>query len=399
MCKNHLYLTIILVQLLIVTWMGDVYGQDNDPQCLDESIFNFEEWDISSSQNTMIRNNCLRFTPIVENQQLEITLTDIQNNNTTNNKIKLHCDIQNEGGRNPEIQLYKNGTILLKTIRITESIVIDIGDATSLTYKVIGDQEDIINICKCPSDDDFAIATETRSVGPKTTPQATYFIRDLITTASYCVDETADAPPLHQVTEAEVSITKQSNPNIGFQQSLLFNSTPVEFYYSENNNSLQNRLQLGVNLNAYQNHLPARINFDYTITVEKTSPSCNSIKTITFSECLYIEDSGWATDCYQAPLDGKTNFLRFSNPSLNINIYPNPSSSYFQITYTLAEAKLISLKILNYQGQLLQIIQNQAYMTKGIHHQSIDLSTLVDGLYFLEFDNGKQKTYHHLAKH
>ena len=64
----------------------------------------------------------------------------------------------------------------------------------------------------------------------------------------------------------------------------------------------------------------------------------------------------------------------------NLDVYPNPSAGKVNLHYTNAKNEIISLSVLNVDGQLMY---NEQVSNKGDVTKTIDLSTYTNGVYFI----------------
>ena len=72
-------------------------------------------------------------------------------------------------------------------------------------------------------------------------------------------------------------------------------------------------------------------------------------------------------------------------------IAPTPTRGNVTFGFTLSKSANITIQLLNLQGSRLKTIENNAAHFPGYHTREIDLSELANGIYLLEWSNGKQK--------
>lgn len=72
-------------------------------------------------------------------------------------------------------------------------------------------------------------------------------------------------------------------------------------------------------------------------------------------------------------------------------IAPTPTRGNVTFGFTLSKSANITIQLLNLQGSRLKMIENNAAHFPGYHTREIDLSDLANGIYLLEWSNGKQK--------
>ncbi|MDZ4759346.1 MAG: T9SS type A sorting domain-containing protein [Bacteroidota bacterium] len=75
---------------------------------------------------------------------------------------------------------------------------------------------------------------------------------------------------------------------------------------------------------------------------------------------------------------------------LKVNIYPNPSTGFANLTYDCAENENIILSLFDINGKLLKAI-DQGLKTKGTYNNQIDLTQYQQGVYFLTLKTDKRK--------
>ncbi len=100
-----------------------------------------------------------------------------------------------------------------------------------------------------------------------------------------------------------------------------------------------------------------------------------------------------------APIHGCwTNGYRISNKAdvkeeLNLSVYPNPTSTDFNISYTLNESSVVSIRLMDMVGK---VIIDDVYAIQEAGHYDLALSVetlnLKDGIYFMEMIVNGQRT-------
>lgn len=73
-----------------------------------------------------------------------------------------------------------------------------------------------------------------------------------------------------------------------------------------------------------------------------------------------------------------------------VNIYPNPSSKYINISYSLKEAAKVKMSIYNINGKAIKTILNEK-KSVGSFIETWDRSNVASGLYILEIDADGRK--------
>jgi PKD repeat protein len=71
-----------------------------------------------------------------------------------------------------------------------------------------------------------------------------------------------------------------------------------------------------------------------------------------------------------------------------VNVYPNPSTGKFTFTIDSKKGAKMSMRVMNSMGQ--QVAQNETYLTTGSNKIQLDLSSLSDGLYFVNLRAGDE---------
>jgi hypothetical protein len=75
----------------------------------------------------------------------------------------------------------------------------------------------------------------------------------------------------------------------------------------------------------------------------------------------------------------------FSDPGINLNVYPNPFSSHLKVEYELEEMGDVIVKIYNESGVLMDILDH-GKKPAGIHSLGYVASKLKDGIYFVSVE-------------
>lgn len=70
-------------------------------------------------------------------------------------------------------------------------------------------------------------------------------------------------------------------------------------------------------------------------------------------------------------------------------IYPNPIHHAATLTYELAEPDVLTCDVLDAQGRVVRTLFSKVRRTSGAHRETVDLSGLASGSYFLVLSNGR----------
>ncbi|MDC0468193.1 T9SS type A sorting domain-containing protein [Bacteroidia bacterium] len=71
-----------------------------------------------------------------------------------------------------------------------------------------------------------------------------------------------------------------------------------------------------------------------------------------------------------------------------VNVYPNPSNGMFKFIIDSKKGSKMTMRVTNRMGQ--QVARNETYLTTGSNKAQLDLSTLSDGLYFVNLRAGDE---------
>jgi PKD repeat protein len=128
-----------------------------------------------------------------------------------------------------------------------------------------------------------------------------------------------------------------------------------------------------------------------------------------YTVCLTIMDSNsncYSTYCDTVGMDSNGNILKTSGFGITVideamlgvkeqttaftgvNVYPNPSSGKFTFTIDSKKGAKMTMRVMNSMGQ--QVAQNETYLTTGSNKTQLDLSSLSDGLYFVNLRAGDE---------
>ena len=75
----------------------------------------------------------------------------------------------------------------------------------------------------------------------------------------------------------------------------------------------------------------------------------------------------------------------------SISVFPNPATSVVNINYTLLEDSFVNIDLYDITGTLVQTT-TPGYILKSTQTNSIDISTLSSGIYFLRIAAGNMIT-------
>ena len=127
-----------------------------------------------------------------------------------------------------------------------------------------------------------------------------------------------------------------------------------------------------------------------------------------YNVCLTIFDSNtncYSTYCDTVGMDSNGNILKLSGfgitvideamlgveePSMftGVNVYPNPSSGKFTFAIDSKKGTNMTMQVMNSMGQVVAV--NETYLTVGSNKTQLDLSSLSDGLYFVNLRAGDE---------
>lgn len=131
-----------------------------------------------------------------------------------------------------------------------------------------------------------------------------------------------------------------------------------------------------------------------TTTIKHAYSVTDDISSITTSVIYYR--------LKQIDIDSKSNYskviaIRLGNLSKEINISPNPFSSYLNINMEWSKNEIITVKVINVQGK--EVISKNIQMIKGLNYVSIEeLSNLSPGNYFIQFISSTERFVKKISK-
>jgi hypothetical protein len=80
--------------------------------------------------------------------------------------------------------------------------------------------------------------------------------------------------------------------------------------------------------------------------------------------------------------------LDFSAQNEQLIVYPDPVQNIESLEYTLKEDETLNIGLYDMNGRLIQAFINNAYRTKGAHHETLMINgTLAAGTYFINLLN------------
>lgn len=128
-----------------------------------------------------------------------------------------------------------------------------------------------------------------------------------------------------------------------------------------------------------------------------------------YTVCLTILDSNsncYSTYCDSVGLDSNGSILKTTGFGITVideamlgveeqttlfsgvNVYPNPSNGIFNFTIDSKKGAKMTMRVMNRMGQ--QVAQNETYITTGSNKAQLDISSLRDGLYFVNLRAGDE---------
>ncbi|MDD5571842.1 MAG: T9SS type A sorting domain-containing protein, partial [Bacteroidales bacterium] len=104
--------------------------------------------------------------------------------------------------------------------------------------------------------------------------------------------------------------------------------------------------------------------------------------------------SGYDNDIVYLAVPLTDFFFMVSNPEKNnpdnnnVNIYPNPSTEYTNINFSLSKAGTVNISVINIMGQ--KIISYKINGVSGENHKQINTETLPNGIYLIRIEKEGQ---------
>src|SRR5205085_12645576 len=83
--------------------------------------------------------------------------------------------------------------------------------------------------------------------------------------------------------------------------------------------------------------------------------------------------------------------LNFTTTQSSPLIYPNPLQPTEQLEYTLTQNETLTLALYDVSGRVVQTFFTNQQRNAGAHKETLSISTLAAGNYFLTLSNGAQK--------
>lgn len=170
-------------------------------------------------------------------------------------------------------------------------------------------------------------------------------------------------------------------------------NTALEYFYC--NNNLLTSLDVSANANLYD------FNCSYNTLTSLNLQNGNNTSLAYFTAinnpdliCIQVDNAVWATANF-TDIDNTASFnedcLTVGIPEVDTElvIYPNPAST--SVTLNVVEGQW-AVKIFNAQGQ--QVMQT----TLNINHQTLNISALSSGVYYLSLLDGKREMHTKIIK-
>jgi Secretion system C-terminal sorting domain/Reeler domain len=82
----------------------------------------------------------------------------------------------------------------------------------------------------------------------------------------------------------------------------------------------------------------------------------------------------------------------------NLNIYPNPVSSSFNVSFNLKQSEALSLNVYSVDGQITRKLMDNDKRTAGQFNQSFDISDLPAGIYLVKLNAGSASITNKITK-
>src|ERR1017187_7118139 len=105
----------------------------------------------------------------------------------------------------------------------------------------------------------------------------------------------------------------------------------------------------------------------------------------------FSDGNNFLTQGFQQPFSINTGITNIIPDNGAYSIYPNPSNGNFMLAYHYGTGGTAMFRVFNMLGQ--EITNSEEKFDKGVNFQNFNVSTLANGIYFLEatylFNDGK----------
>lgn len=102
---------------------------------------------------------------------------------------------------------------------------------------------------------------------------------------------------------------------------------------------------------------------------------------------IYTNSNG-CSNAYCETTDISTSKSEILTKESAINVYPNPNSGTFNVSFSLNKSEKVNIKVVNNLGEIIYTESNQK--AKGNYDNTINLNSQPDGIYFIEVEIGEK---------
>ncbi len=121
------------------------------------------------------------------------------------------------------------------------------------------------------------------------------------------------------------------------------------------------------------------------------SPLSTGFYPIGYNDQLFFSAAYEANDRELYTLDTNNETAIFNVDQLNLSatIFPNPTSGNTQVEFILEKNTSFSLSLINVNGSVVRVFENDLFLSKGKHNQTLHLDEIPTGIYFIKMETSQ----------
>ncbi|OFX53632.1 MAG: hypothetical protein A2046_11610 [Bacteroidetes bacterium GWA2_30_7] len=102
---------------------------------------------------------------------------------------------------------------------------------------------------------------------------------------------------------------------------------------------------------------------------------------------IYTDGNG-CSNAYCETTDISTSKSEIISKESGLNVYPNPNSGSFNVSFSLNKSEKVDIKVVNNLGEVIYTESNRK--AKGDYNNTINLSSQPDGIYYIDVEVGEK---------
>ena len=128
-----------------------------------------------------------------------------------------------------------------------------------------------------------------------------------------------------------------------------------------------------------------KANSTFLATIESCAPNLQDPNTPDVIQLKNSEESGDSISLFQR--------VEPINTAVNLMVFPNPSKTYINIAYDLEESGIVTIKIMDVRGKIMDVILLNQQQNRGVYQTHYNINYLENGMYLVQLSTKAENVF------